>query len=283
MTFARFLLLAPLAAGAGFAQFSSSFSAAPGFDLSGSYSPAGHEESQGNPAIADYAGIPINDAARQWALAWDPSRLTVPEHQCQVHISSYIYGGPLNLRVWEERDPKSQQLISIKNWISTYEQERTIWMDGRPHPGPEAPHTWMGFSTGEWVGNALVVRTSHIKQGWFRRNGVPASDQASLVEYFIKHGDQMVHVSMVTDPVYLTEPYVRAQTFRKIPQEGQNWLYPCEPVVEIAGQPRGRVPMYLPSENPFQSEWADRYGVPRDVALGGAETMYPDIKAKLKK
>jgi hypothetical protein len=276
----RLTALSSLGVAAALAQFAGSAGNAPGFDLSGSYAPAGHEESQGNPAIADYAGVPLNDAARAWALAWDPSRLTVPEHQCQVHIASYIYGGPLNLRIWEERDPKTQALIAIKNWMSTYEQERTIWMDGRPHPGPDAPHTWMGFSTGEWVGNALVVRTTHIKQGWYRRNGLPASDQATLIEYFIRHGDNVVHVDMVSDPVYLTEPFVRAQTFRKQAQEGQNWLYPCEPVVEIANQPRGRVPHYLPGENPFQYEWADKYGIPRDVALGGAATMYPDIKAK---
>jgi hypothetical protein len=92
-----------------------------------------------------------------------------------------------------------------------------------------------------------------------------------------------VHVSQVTDPVFLTEPFVRAQTFRLNVQEGQNWLYPCESVVEIANQPRGRVPHYLPGENPFVDEFAKKFGLPREVALGGAETMYPDIQAKLKK
>ena len=259
------------------------FRAVPGFDLSGSWAPAPHEESIGNPALADYLGVPINDTARAWALAWDPSRWTVPEHQCQVHLASYIYGGPLNLRIWEEKD-KSQKLVAIRQYISTYEQDRVIWLDGRPHPPEEAPHTWMGFSTGTWQGNALVVRTSHLKQGWFRRNGLPESDKATLIEYFMRHGDNLVHVSQVTDQVFLTEPYVRAQTFRLTLQEGQNWLYPCESVVEIANQPRGRVPHYLPGENPFIDEFAKRFDIPRDVALGGAETMYPDIiKAKLQK
>jgi len=259
------------------------FRPSPGFDLSGSWAPAPHEESLGNPAIADYLGVPINDTARAWALAWDPSRLTVPEHQCQVHLASYIYGGPLNLRIWEEKDPKTQQLIAIRQYVSTYEQDRTIWLDGRPHPPPEAPHTWMGFSTGTWQGNALVVRTTHLKAGWLRRNGLPESDQATLIEYFMRHGDLLVHVAQVNDPVFLTEPFVRAQTFRFIVQEGQNWLYPCESVVELANQPRGRVPHYLPGENPFVNEFAKKFGIPTEVSLGGAETMYPDIRAKLKK
>jgi hypothetical protein len=256
---------------------------APGFDLSGNWAPAPHEENIGNPALADYLGVPINDAARAWALAWDPSRWTVPEHQCQVHVAPYIYGGPLNLRVWEEKDPRTQQMIAIKQYVSTYEQSRTIWLDGRPHPPEEAPHTWMGFSTGTWQGNALVVRTSHLKQGWFRRNGLPESDKATLIEYFMRHGDNMVHVSHVIDPVFLTEPYVRAQTFRLTLAEGQNWLYPCESVVEIANQPRGRVPHYLPGENPFVEEFGKKYGIPTQVVLGGAETMYPDVQKKLKK
>src|SRR6476620_4961522 len=47
------------------------------------------------PALVDYLGIPINAEARQWGLSWDPSRLTLPEHQCQVHTAAYIYRGPL--------------------------------------------------------------------------------------------------------------------------------------------------------------------------------------------
>ena len=37
--------------------------------------------------------------------------------------------------------------------MGTYQQRRTIWMDGRPHPPEYAPHTFMGFSTGEWNGD----------------------------------------------------------------------------------------------------------------------------------
>ena len=70
----------------------------------------------------------------RFAESWDASRLTLQEHQCRVHVSPYIYHGPLHLRIWEEKDPNTQQVIAIKNYISTYEQTRTIWMDGRPHP-----------------------------------------------------------------------------------------------------------------------------------------------------
>ena len=120
-----------------------------------------------------------------------------------------------NLRIWEEKDPKTQQLLAIKHYISTYEQTRTIWMDDRPHPGPNAPHTWMGFSTGRYDGDMLVVETTHLKQGWIRRNGLPMSDRATMTEYFVRNGDLMTHIVVLVDPVYLTEPLVKSQEFSR--------------------------------------------------------------------
>ena len=99
--------------------------------------PDAHEDEQDRgpgPDLGDYLGLPINSAARLFADSWDASRLTLQEHQCRVHVAPYIYHGPLNLRIWEEKDPETQRVIAIKNYISTYEQTRTIWMDGRRIP-----------------------------------------------------------------------------------------------------------------------------------------------------
>ena len=259
-------------------------------DLTGSWGPRYHEDNAERipgPELVDYLGLPINDAARQWALSWDSSRLTLEEHQCQVHVAPYIYRGPLLLRIWEERDPKTETLLAIKNYISTYEQTRTIWMDGRPHPPEYAAHTWQGFSTGKWEGDMLTVTTTHIKQGWLRRNGLPESDRATLTEHFIRHATYLTQISVVTDPVYLTEPLIKSQNFvlneRVLPAPA--WLWPCEPVVEVANRPLGAlqvdVPHYLPGMNPFLNEFASRYGIPIEAALGGAETMYPEYMMKL--
>jgi hypothetical protein len=255
-------------------------------DFSGSWSPRYHEDQPERipgPDLANFLGLPITESARQWALSWDPSRLTLPEHQCQVHVAPYIYRGPLQLRIWEERDPASQKLIAIKNYISTYEQTRTIWMDGRTHPPEYAAHTWEGFSTGKWEGDMLTVETSHIKQGWIRRNGLPESDRATLVEHFIRHGEYLTHISVLTDPVYLTEPLVKSQNFvlnpRQLPEAA--WLWPCEIVEEIAGRPAGVVPHYLPGRNPFVNEFAVKIGIPVEATMGGAQTMYPEYMATL--
>ncbi|MEQ1759826.1 MAG: hypothetical protein ABL986_16035 [Vicinamibacterales bacterium] len=255
-------------------------------DLAGVWQPRFHEdqpERLPGPELGDYLGLPITDGARRWAESWDPSRLTMPEHQCQVHIASYIYRGPLNLRIWTEKDGRTQGVRAIKQYISTYEQTRTIWMDGRPHPSPNAPHTWMGFSTGRWDGDTLVVNTTHVKQGWIRRNGLPQSDRMTLQERFIRHGDILTHVSIATDPVYLTEPLVKTQNFvlnqRELPE--QNWLWVCQPVVEIAGRSAAAVPAYMPGENPFLVEFRNRFKLPEIATRGGAETTYPEFARKL--
>jgi hypothetical protein len=267
------------------AQFAGSVNPSAGLALSGNWAPMTHEDvpERGlGPELVDYAGLPITDGARQFALSWDAARLSLLEHQCRVHVVSYIYRGPLNVHIWEEKDPQSQKVIAIRQYISTYEQWRTIWMDGRPHPPDVAPHTFMGFSTGKWEGNVLTVYTTHIKQGWVRRNGLPSSDQATLVEHFIRYGDIMTHVSILTDPVYLTEQLIKTQDFRLQVQAGQNWLYPCDPVEEIAGRAPDSVPNYLLGENPFIHEYADRHHIPVEAALGGSETMYPEFQLKMK-
>jgi glyoxylase-like metal-dependent hydrolase (beta-lactamase superfamily II) len=250
--------------------------------LSGNWVPyRAHEDEQDRgpgPDIGDYLGLPINDAGRLFADSWDASRLTLQEHQCRVHVAPYIYRGPLNLRIWEEKDPETQQLIAIKHYISTYEQTRTVWMDGRPHPSPYAPHTFMGFSTGRWEGNHLVVTTTHLKQGWLRRNGVPESDLTAMVERFIRHDTHLTHVAIISDPVYLAEPLVRTTDFSIATQDNATWTWPCEYVEEITGRPRGEVPHHLPGENPFLKEFVAKTGAPAAAARGGAKTIYPEYQ-----
>src|SRR5215467_6179634 len=248
-------------------------------DLSGTWSPRYQEdfsERVPGPELGDYTGLPLTDGARRYAESWDPSSLSLPEEQCRVHISPYIYRGPTNIAIWEDRDPNTRELIAIKHRISTFDQERTIYMDGRPHPPAYAAHTWMGFSTGQWQGNMLVVTTTHIKKGWLRRNGVPESDLATLTEYFVRTGDVLTRISAIADPVYLTEPLVKSEEFvlntQGVPHRA--WLFKCKPVVEVV-RPEGAVPHYLPGANPFLEEYRKRYNLPESVTRGGAALTYP--------
>jgi hypothetical protein len=255
-------------------------------DLSGEYGPRFHEDQPERipgPALGDYLGLPITDEARAYAEAWDASRMTLPEHECMVHVSPYISRGPGPIRIWQEKDPETQEVVAIKLYHGTYQQTRTIWMDGRPHPSESARHTWMGFSTGKWEGDILTVSTTHIKQGWIRRNGVPESDRATMIDHLIRRGDILTHVTILTDPVYLTEPLIKTQNFVLDSHLQVNWIWPCESVVEVATRAKGAVPHVLPGINPAMQEFRDHYRLPEIAQRGGADTMYPEFRSKLEK
>jgi hypothetical protein len=231
------------------------------------------------PDIGDYAGLPINDAERLRADTWDASLLTLPEHSCKPHPSTYGFRGVGQLSIYEERDPITQQLVKIHTHIWWQAQHREIWMDGRPHPSEYEPHTWQGFSTGHWEGDVLVVRTTHLKAGWIRRNGLALSDQATMTDRFYRHDDLLTHVSIVEDPVYLTEPLVKTNGFM-LAQNGDMTPYPCRPATEVVRAP-GVVPHHLHGVNPFLHEYADKHGLPFEATRGGAETALPEYMQKL--
>ena len=109
-------------------------------DLSGSWNPLYHEdypERFPGPELADYAGLPINAAARARGDAYDADRISVVmEYQCRPHGSDYSMRGSANLRITRDIDPDSEQTRAFKTHIGWMEMERTIWLDNRPHhPG----------------------------------------------------------------------------------------------------------------------------------------------------
>jgi hypothetical protein len=251
-------------------------------NLLGYWAPLYHEDSEERlpgPWIGDYLGLPINAAARLRGESWDASLLSVPEHQCKPHPSTYGTRGIGSLRIWEDRDPMTQRVVKIHIHIEWQEQHREIWMDGRPHPAAYALHTWQGFSTGAWEEGVLAVRTTHLKEGWIRRNGLPHSDRATMTERFYRHGDLLTHVMAIEDSVYLTEPLVKSTDFELV-TNATVAPYPCEEVVEVV-QPEGYVPHYLPGKNPTLDEFATRHGLPFEATQGGAETALPEYAERL--
>ena len=253
-------------------------------DLAGMWAQRFHEELPergAGPEIGDYAGLPVNDAARLRADSWDAAKWTVPERQCEPHPADYAPRGPASLRIGRTVDPISQDVISWDITVMWMLPQRTIYMDGRARPSQYAQHSWQGFSTGEWDGDMLKVTTTHLKEAWLRRNGLPRSDRATIVEYWIRNDDYLTLVTVVTDPVYLTEPLVRTSDWVLDPGL-QLSPFSCIPTVEIE-RPRGAVPHHLPGTNEFLTEYATRHGLPQAAARGGASTMYPDYVPELRR
>ena len=257
----------------------------PAIDLSGYWTPVMHEDAfergAGNE-IADYGGFALNEAGRLWALSYDPSRVTLRHHQCEGYVAPYQMRSTGNFRIWEERDPRTQRLVAIYVYGQTTEGLRTIWMDGRPHPPAWAPHTARGFSTGRFAGNALVVQTTHIKQGWVRRNGLPGSDQTTMTDFFLRYGDRLTNVTVANDPVFFSEPQVRSNDYLRQPVDHGAWLYACDDGEQILDRAPDYVPHYLFGKQPFAREFAQKYKLPVAASLMGAATMYPELAAQLR-
>jgi glyoxylase-like metal-dependent hydrolase (beta-lactamase superfamily II) len=230
--------------------------------------------------LADFGGIPLNDAARLYALSWPASRQTVKQHQCMGYVTPYFWYAPGNYRIWEERDPFTQRLTAWRLYGQIAQGDRTVYMDGRPQPPDYALHTFAGFSTGEYQGNVLTVTTTHLKRGWIKANGVPQSDAATVVEHYVRHGDVVTVLAVIDDPVYLSEPLSKAAMLVRQAKEPDGWLYACDDSEQILGRKNDNVPSHLFGQNPYVREYAEKRKVPLLAALGGVETMYPELVNK---
>jgi len=77
-------------------------------------------------------------------------------------------------------------------------------------------------------GGSLKVVTTHFREGYLRKNGVPYSENASITEYFNRlpphpNGDNwLLVVTIIDDPKYLTQPFYTSTQF-KLEPGGSKW------------------------------------------------------------
>jgi hypothetical protein len=86
---------------------------------------------------------------------------------------------------------------------------RQIFTDGRSLPDTDPQPWWFGYSTGQWVGDTLVVTTSGFRDGgWLDVNGSPLTDAATLTERYtrVSYGHLDIEV-WVDDPKAYTRPW----------------------------------------------------------------------------
>jgi hypothetical protein len=254
-------------------------------DLAGSWTMSNEEELliriDPGPELGNFTGFPLNAAGRQKALSWNSTIQAVPEHQARPHPAQYSMRGPgPNFHMGEIIDPVSRRLIAYTITGLFQNANRTIWLDGRPHPSEFAEHLWNGFSTGVWENGMLKVTTTHMKQAFLQRNGIPSSPYAVMTEYFIRHGNLLMMISQVDDPIYLEEPMVRSSTWRWNPGQREQPIGQVEIAEELPDIKLGDVPHYpLGTRHP---DYADDNGLPFEATLGGKDTLYPEYVERLK-
>jgi hypothetical protein len=246
-------------------------------DLTGEWSPRKYNSHRD---IGDYTGIPLNEAGKLRAASWEPNQVDLPENICRRHPPELGFRvGPSDLSIDKELDKTTRQIVAYR--FHSYFSEDVVWMDGRPRPPAYALHKQAGFSTGRWEGNTLVITTTHLKEGYLTRAGVPRSAKATITKRINRYGNYMTIVFIVEDPVYLEEPFVGEETWVNAPDQVVS-PFACEPVTEGAILPAGRVPSYLPGQNDAINEFATEFGIPPEASQGGAETTYPEYVEKMK-
>ena len=237
----------------------------------------------GGPWIGDYTGLPINEAARRRADSWDATMQTVREHQTIVtDVEAHWLLGPGAMRISPVTDA-TQRIVGLKIYRARFQSTVRLHLAGwTTASAGYAAHTWLGFSTGAWDGHMLTVETTHLKAGWVRRNGVPTSDEATITEHFVRHGNYLTIIRAVYDPVYLEEPSIGSASWELDPE--QQLVEPplSEIVDEIAGRPDAYVPHHLPGTNDSLKEFADHFGIPFDATRGGKEITYPEYQVRLR-
>jgi hypothetical protein len=195
-----------------------------------------------SPEKGDILYLPLNDEARRVANAWDPAKDEADGKPCKAYGAVGLMQRPGRLHItWE-----TPTTLKLEADAGT----QTRWLRFGPPPADNGSPSWQGYSEASWqvpivrgrrgapaLGRAdllpqqrpgtLRVVTTNMLPGYIRKNGVPYSEKAVLTEYFNRltgqEGDVYLAVTaMVEDPIYLTQPFVRTYTFKKLP-DGSGW------------------------------------------------------------
>jgi hypothetical protein len=196
------------------------------------------------PPHGDYASVPLSAEGRRVADTWDASQ----DGRCEAFGAAGVMRMPTRLRIsWENE-------TTLQIDTDAGQQTRRLFFDTARTP--EGPPTLQGHSIAVWqrpggggrggargagpgpaagptgYAGSLTVTTTHLREGWLRRNGVPYSDATTLTEHFDRFpgpdgSEWLVVTAVVDDARYLTRAYVTSSHFRREP-DGTGWRpQPC--------------------------------------------------------
>jgi hypothetical protein len=187
------------------------------------------------PPKGDVSSIPVTDAARKVADAWDPARDRAAGEQCRAYGAPGIMRIPGRIRIsWDnETTLKVETEAGTQTRLFRFGDQRAP--AGQPTYQGQSVARWefAGGRPGRGTGGSLSVTTTGMRAGYLRRNGVPYSERATVEEYYSAlaepNGDRwLVVTTVVRDPQYLTGPWVTSTHFKKVP-DGSSWNpTPCE-------------------------------------------------------
>ena len=260
--------------------------AAAQIELSGVYSTRMYEdyiERGPGEFMGNFSGMPLSDEGRAKALLYTSNLPSVYERQCLAQSTGVFQYRPGGLEIWSELADDG----SVLAWVlggDNLRGDMRIWMDGRPHPSPNAQHTEGGFATGKWEGDTLTVQTTHVKTAWIRRGvGIPGSDESTFTLHITRHDDMLTVTTIQKDPYYLTEPHVVSRVWQFNPRATGTSRDQCNTGNEIPSiEDTGIVPHQIPGKNPEEDYMVRTFNLPKEAAMGYAHTLYPEYRKTIK-
>ncbi len=186
----------------------------------------------------DHPGVPLNSEGKRVANAWDPAKDEAAGEQCKAYGAAGVMREPGRLHItWDTGD----NTLKVDTTAGTQTRLLTFGAPAADANGTASP-SWQGSSVASWEvpsgrrgrgaaapqAGTLKVVTTHMRPGYLQKNGVPYGANAVQTEYFTKttepNGDTWMWVtSIVEDPQYLTQPFIRSTNFKKLPDSATGW------------------------------------------------------------
>lgn len=202
-----------------------------------------------NPA--EDSNIPYKTKGGLAALQWDPAKDEAEGNECKAFGAPGVMRQPTHLHItWQDDntlklDADFGTQTRIFHFAPPTPEGQISFQSGAYVPG-EAPKveppvgtqpSLQGYSIAYWTvmggrgsyekAGSLKVVTTHLKPGYYWRNGTPYTGNAVLIEHFRTldlpdGGTWITLVQIVEDPEYLTQPFIVNYHFKKLP-DGSKW------------------------------------------------------------
>jgi hypothetical protein len=160
----------------------------------------------------DLNNYPMTESARAAVGGFNPATDN-PTNNCTPKGMPLIMEQPLPMEIVRQGDD-----VLLK--IEEYDLTRLIHIGQQKAP-PDTALSPLGYSTGSWEGDTLVVTTTHINWGHFNQAGIPLSTSVVITERMtpVEEGSRMDYRMTVTDPVNFTRPVELSKMWLHVPGE----------------------------------------------------------------
>ena len=218
------------------------------------------------PPKGDYASVPLNARGRQTADGWDRAADEAAGEQCRAFGAGGIMRLPTRLKVAWADDKTLRMETDAGEQVRVFNFDAAAPSSGEPTWQGHSVAQWTGAPPANPFGGipvapnrdvtsarsapggppaqagaarveappsrgGLTVVTTNLRPGYLRKNGVPYSGRAVVTEYYdrlsIYGNDYLQVVTVVTDPEYLTTPFVVSNQFKREPDDSKWHPTPC--------------------------------------------------------